>query len=224
MDSLDPDQSAWFGYAIPGKQIICWSLKSKWASYNDTVITYNYEFDEWMIDTNKSFAGGVLFDNNPYTISALQKSVYRDEYGDTDDDSPIQFRYDSKLMDFWDSTMNKALWQTRTYIALNTRGKIYQNIYADGSLIDSKLIDISTIQQNVTGIWTLPIGTFMIGAEWDMSDDYYPTTIVRDKWYVHCKAKNFYVSYVSNDLWSKCILQSFTPQIESLPFLSTSHF
>lgn len=61
--------------------------------------------------------------------------------------------------------MNKALWQTRTYIALNTRGKIYQNIYADGSLIDSKLIDSSTIPQNVTGIGTLPIGTFMIGAE-----------------------------------------------------------
>lgn len=92
---------------------------------------YNYEFDEWMIDTNKSFSGGVLFNGDPYTISALQKSVYRDEYGDTDDDSPIQFRYDSKLMDFGDPTINKALWQTRTYIALNTRGKIYQNIYAD---------------------------------------------------------------------------------------------
>lgn len=55
MDSLSLDQTGWFGYTIPEKQLICWSVKSKGATYNDTVLVYNYEFDEWMVDTNKSF-------------------------------------------------------------------------------------------------------------------------------------------------------------------------
>lgn len=74
-------------------------MKSMGAVNNDTVITYNYEFDEWMVDTNKSFGGGTLFDSSPYAISSVNPTVYLDEYGTTDDDSPIQFRYDTKWFD-----------------------------------------------------------------------------------------------------------------------------
>jgi hypothetical protein len=74
-------------------------MKTKGATNNDIVITYHYEYDEWMVDTNKSFSMGCLFNSEPYTISSVNNSVFRDEYGDTDDDAPIQFRYDTKWVD-----------------------------------------------------------------------------------------------------------------------------
>lgn len=99
MESLSSDQSTSFGYAIPSSQIICWHMKTKSATYNDIVIVYNYVYDEWMVDTNKSFSMGTLYNNVPYTISAINTSVFKDEIGTTDDDAPIQFRYDTKEVD-----------------------------------------------------------------------------------------------------------------------------
>src|SRR5574343_440759 len=149
MEALDSNQDGCFGYAIPKKQIICWHMKSKGATYNDTVIVYHYEYDEWMIDTNKSFGGGCLFgDAVPYTISAVNNTVYADEVGTTDDDSPIQFRYDTKDVDLGSPTILKCLWQTRTFLKISPTTKIYQRIYADGSLVDEKLIDNTMIPQS----------------------------------------------------------------------------
>lgn len=80
MDTLSSDQTGWFGYAIPEKQVICWHVRTKDATYNNLVLVYNYEFDEWMIDTNKSFSGGTMFGIEAYTISAVNPTVFRDEF------------------------------------------------------------------------------------------------------------------------------------------------
>lgn len=225
MESLDSDQSEWFGFAIPEKQLICWHLKTKGATYNDIVITYNYEFDEWMVDTNKSFSGGTLFNSKPYTISTINPTVFRDEEGSTDDDAPIQFRYDTKWIDLWEPTILKCLWQTRTFLKLNVLWEIYQNIYADWSLIDSKLINQSAIPQSSAWLGTSSIWTYSIGTEWawDWVDTLYNTVIVRDKWYLRVKAKTFYVSYVSGKSWTQCLIQKLEPQMEQLNFLTTSY-
>lgn len=220
MESLDVDQSKAFWYAIPWKQIICWHMKTAGASYNDIVITYHYEYDEWMVDTNKSFSMGTLQNSVPYTISAINNSVYLDEDGTTDDDAPIQFRYDTKWVDLWEPTIMKTLWHSRLYVKINPNGKLYQRIYADWSLIDEHLIDSSEIPQSVTGIATLPIATYAIGTEWG-NDIMYNLTIVRDKWLVRVKARTFYWSYVSYDSWTQVLLQKLEPQMEQLPFLTT---
>lgn len=223
MEDLDPNQDGCFWYAIPKKQIICWHMKSKGATYNDTVIVYHYEYDEWMVDTNKSFGGGTLFDSVPYTISAVNPTVFYDEVGTTDDDSPIQFRYDTKDIDLGDPTILKCLWMARTFIKISPKTKIYQRIYADGALVDEKLIDNTTIPQSKWGIGTLSIWSFAVGTEW-YTDQLYNTVIVRDKGYLRIKAKRFSFSYVSYESGSECLIQRLEPQMEQLHWLTTSHF
>ena len=220
MESLDADQSQAFGYAIPWSQIICWNMKTKGASYNDIVISYHYEYDEWMVDSNKSFAMWVLHESKPYTISAINNSLYQDEYGTTDDDSPIQFRYDTKWVDLWEPTIIKTLWHSRTFLKINPKGKVYQRIYADWGLIDEYLLDWSTIPQAVVGIGTLPIATYWIGTEW-WNDPMYDLTIVRDKSFVRVRAKSFYWSYVSYESGTQLLLQKLEPQMEQMPFVTT---
>ncbi len=223
MDWLDTDQSAWFCYVIPEKQLIKWFLKTKWSTYNDIVIIYNTEYDEFMIDDHNVCYGWVNYHTNNYTISQIEPKVYRDEEWASDDDSPIQFRYNTKVFNFWEPTILKCLWQTRTYLSINVVWEIYQNIYADWSLVDSKLIDNNTIIP-IDWIGTEAIGTEAIGTEWYTPDTQYSTVIVRDKWYLRVKAKSFYVSYVSYKLGTQCLLQSLEPQVEMLNFLTTSHF
>ena len=128
-------------------------------------------------------------------------------------------------MNFWTPSINKTLWQTRLFIGLNILWKVYQNTYADWSLVDSKLIDSTTIPQAVWWIWTKAIWTFAIWTGWITSaDNLYNTTIVRDKWYLKIKAKEFYIEYVSYDLWTLCLLQNLEAQVEQLPYLTTSHY
>lgn len=181
MDTLDSDQSAGFCYVVPELQLIKWHLKSKGSTFNDICIVYNTEYDEFMVDDHKVFYGGVNYKTQNFTVSQIEPKVYKDEYGYTDDDSPIQFRYDTKVMSFGENTINKCLWQLRTYLSINKLAKVYQNIYADGSLVDSKLIDSTMIPQALSGIGTQAIGTFAMGTEGFVQDDLYNTSIVRDK-------------------------------------------
>lgn len=216
MELLSLDQSTAFWYAIPSSQIICWHMKSKNATYNDIVIVYNYEYDEWMVDTNKSFSMGILYENIPYTISTINTSLYRDEYGTTDDDAPIQFRYDTKEVDLWDPTAMKTLWQSRLYLSISPNGWVTQRIYADGSLLDERIIGDADIPNQSSGIGTLPVGTYPIGTEWSQ-DTMHNIFILRDKWQLYSRARKYQWSY-SSSTSSKILLQKLSPQIEIKPF------
>ena len=100
MDTLDADQSAGFCYVVPELQLIKWHLKTKGSTFNDICIIYNTEYDEFMVDDHKVFYGGVNYKTQNFTLSQIEPKIYKDEYGYTDDDSPIQFRYDTKVMNF----------------------------------------------------------------------------------------------------------------------------
>ena len=100
MATLDSDQSDSWAYALPDKQIIKWHLKTAGATFPDICIIYHFEYQEWMVDTNKSFYDGCWYKNKSYTISALNPSFYQDEYGYSDDDEAIQFEYRSKNLDY----------------------------------------------------------------------------------------------------------------------------
>lgn len=116
MNTLDPDQSAGFCYVVPELQLVKWHLKTKGSDYNDICIIYNTEYDEFMVDDHKVFCGGVNYKTQNFTISQIEPKIYLDEYGHTDDDSAIQFRYDTKVMNFGDPTINKCIWQLRTFL------------------------------------------------------------------------------------------------------------
>lgn len=223
MESLDADQSQWFGYAIPWQQIICWHLKTRGATNNNIVIIYHYEFDEWLVDTNKSFYDACLYNSLPYAISTTNPTVFLDETGNTDNGAPVQFVYRTKHIDLGNPTILKCLWQIRTFLSINAIGSVYQRVYADGNLIDEFLIDQRTIPISVSGIGTEEVGTFATGTEWGGYDDpQYNTEIVRDKGYIRVKCKYFYVEYISYDSWTQLLLQNLSPQMEMLHYLTTS--
>lgn len=227
MESLDSDQSTWFCYVIPEQQLIKWFVKTKGSTFNDICIIYNTEYDEFLIDDNKPFYWGINYKTQNFTISQIEPKIYKDEYGSTNDDSPVQFTYRTKVLTFWTPTLNKLLRQLRTYLSLNKIWKVYQNVYADWWLIDSKLIDSSTIPQAIQWIGTTAIWTTTIGTEWvngNITDTLYNTTIVRDKGYLRVKAKEFYVEYISYELWTQLLLQNLDAQVESLPYLDTPHY
>ena len=225
MDTLDSDQTDGFAYAIPEKQLIKWHLKTKWSSYNDLCIIYDVENDEFIIDDHKVFYGWINYKTQNFTISQIEPKLYIDEDWATDDDTPIQFVYHTKVFNLWNPTILKTLWQTRLFLSLNTIWVIKQEIYADWWLVDTKTINSATIPQAGWWLGTEEIGTEEIGTEWfEPSDILYETTIVRDKGYLRVKAKNFQIRYTSWTLWTQCLLQQLTIQAEQLNFLTTSTF
>lgn len=145
MSKLDPDQSGGFAYVLPEEQLIKWHLRSKGSAFNDVCVVYNTEYDEFMVDDHKAFFSGVNYKTKNFTVSQIEPKIYRDEDGWTDDGSPTPFVYDCKLMNFGEPTINKALWQWRTYLSMNVLAKPVHELYADGALIDSKALGASDI-------------------------------------------------------------------------------
>ena len=154
MQTLDPDQTESWAYALPDQQIIKWHVKSIGATYPDICLVYHFEYKLWMVDDNKAFYDGCWYKNKSYTISAINQSFYQDEYGYTDDDEAIQFEYRTKHIDYGDPTINKELWQSRTFLQMNTATSLEQKIYADGGLVDSKTINNALIPSIAQGIGT----------------------------------------------------------------------
>lgn len=222
MATLDPDQTRSFGYIVPDKQIIKWHLKTNWATYNDICIVYHYEYDEFMVDTQKIFSAGCWYKSKSFTTSALEKKVYRDEYSTDDDGSAIQFEYRVKNLDYWEPTINKELWQARLFLELNTATVITQSIYAEWGLIDTATIDKDDIPNYASGIATLPIATYAIGADSTPGDILYDTSIVREKGNLQVRAKNFDVVYTCSTLGSDFLLKNLELRVQLLDQLTTS--
>lgn len=118
MATLDSDQSGAFAMVIPDQNMVKWHLKTINATYNDIIVCYRWDLDEWMVDTNKIFQDGVFFKNQAYTVSGISPTLFKDEYGYTDNNAPIQFEY-NKIMDFGEPFFLKELWQSRTFLSIN---------------------------------------------------------------------------------------------------------
>lgn len=222
METLDADQSAWFCYVIPERQIIKWHLKTKWSNYNDICIIYNTEYDEFMVDDHKIFYGGINYKTKNFTISHIEPKLYRDEYGQSNDDSPIQFVYDTKHIDLGQPTMLKELWQTRTFLGVNWLANPIQQIYAEWNLVDSRTLTSADIPIDIDWIWTEEVGTFRIWAENITQNDLYNITLVREKWNLQVRAKYFKFRYTNTSLWWQILLQNLQPSMEMLSQLTTS--
>lgn len=107
MNSLDPDQSSSFAQYYPEDSIIKWHLRSRGATFNDTVIVYDVEKDMFLVDSNKFFFDGTYFNGQVYTVSTITPTVFKDEYGNDDNGSGIAFEYWTKAFDEGEFTMKK---------------------------------------------------------------------------------------------------------------------
>ena len=221
MDWLDTDQSNAFCYYDQDNEIIKWHVKSKWSTLNDLVVSYSTMFDEFFLDTNKSFFWWVYHKKKSYTISQVEDKIYLDEQWQTDDGVPIQFEYWTKHIDEWMPYIMKELWQTRLFLSINSLAVIKQEIYADWWLIDTVTINSDDIPIDIDWIWTLGIWTYWIWEDWDASEDkMYNITIIREKGSLQVRAKYFQVKYSCSSSWGKCTLMNFLPRLEVLSELT----
>lgn len=222
MQRLDPDQSDSWAYALPDQQIIKWHLKTIGATYPDICIVYHFEYNLWMVDDNKAFYDWCWYKNKSYTISAVTPSFYQDEFGTSDDDEAIQFEYRTKHIDYWDPTINKELWQSRTFLQMNTATSLEQKIYADWGLVDATTIDRSLLPSIEQGIGTKPVGTYAIGEDGTSEDTQYSLSIVREKGHLQVRAKYFQVVYLCDSIGAQFKLKRLDFRTQALDQLTTS--
>lgn len=223
MKTLDADQTKSFSVHIPDAQLIKWYVKTNGATFNDLCIIYHYEFDEFMADDHRVFYGECWYKTKAFAISQIEPKIYRDEYGTTNDWSLIQFYYRTKNLDFWEPTINKELWQSRTFISLNTLAEVVQNVYANDGLVDTITITKNDIPVVIEGIGTKAVWTFAIWEEETQSDiKLYNVTIVREKWDLQVRAEHFEFEYTCSTLGAQLLLQKLEPRIEMLDQLTTS--
>lgn len=165
MATLDDDQSDAFAVVVPNVNEIRWYVKTRGASHNDLCIVYNWMFDAFYADTNKAFYSSALLDNVTYAIGYYEKKVYQDDIGTTDDDSPIQFEYRTKVLDMGSPHMQKEMWQSRLHVGITKDTALTRNIYADGALTYTYTTPtgaFSPVGIVSGGIGTDPIGTTAI--------------------------------------------------------------
>lgn len=118
-----------------------------------------------MVDDHKAFFAGVNYNTKNYTVSHVEPKLYRDEIGQTDDDSPIQFSYRTKKIALGVPHMHKELWQARTWLGINQLASVSQTTYMDGQSVNETIIDSDDIPIDIDGIGTAEVGTFAIGEE-----------------------------------------------------------
>jgi hypothetical protein len=140
MANLDPDQSKGFGYYEPDTMLIKRHLKSIGSSINDICIVYDTTKDCFLFDTNIYYTDAIRFKGQNYATSNTEAKVFKNEYGQDDDGSPIPFEYRTKEFFISDPTYKKIIWESRSLLDINELANCYQYIYIDGALADTKLI------------------------------------------------------------------------------------
>lgn len=218
MSTLDSDQTDSFGYYLPKENLIHWSFKTIWASFNDICIIYDITKNAFLVDSNKYLYWWINFKWNNYTISNIEPKVFQDEYWQDDEDSPIWFEYHTKYFDLWLPTRKKEIWEARTFVAINDLAELKQEIIVDGNTIDPKTIDKDNIPITTSWIGTKAIWTFAVWTEWlTVDEDLVNVDIIRTKWNLQIKWKKIKFIFTNNTLAWRVRLEDLEMMIELLP-------
>lgn len=221
MKTLDKDQTDSFGYFLPDVMIIKRFVKSEWAAFNDICIVYDVIHKRFLVDSNKYFYWGVFFKWKNYTISMIEEKVYIDEFANDDEDSPIPFEYWTKKFYLWWATRKNTVRGARSLFDINELAELTQNIYVDGRLADTRLIDwddylLQSWWIGVQVIWEWWIWT---SEDWE---DMVEVPITRTKGNLNVKGRTVQAQFTNSVIGSKVRLKDFTLQMERLPDLENT--
>ena len=215
MDSLDNDQSNWSAVYNSKENIITWHLKSTWAAFNDVAIVYSTERNIFLQDSNKFFSWWCELNWVSYAISNIEKKVYKTEFGQTDDDTPVLFEYWTKNFALGEVSREKELWEIRQMIQMNELAIVTVEVWVDWALVHTETITWSTISQAAAWIWTFPIWTQAIWWTWIDSDMFDVVTIITE-WSLQVKGKKIQLKYKCSTLAGKVTLSAADLRIELL--------
>lgn len=223
MAGLAQDQSTAFGYYEPDTMLIKRHLKSIWSSINDIVVVYDTTKDAFLLDTNVYYTDAIRFKGQNYATSNTEAKLFKNEYGQDDDGSPIPFEYRTKEFFISDPTYKKILWESRSLVDINELANLYQYAYIDGVLTDTKLITKANIPISSGGIATTTIGTSTIGTGWGtgIDDDYYEVDILRTKWNLNKRFHKVQFRRAENTVAGKVRLKNLALKIEVLSPMTT---
>lgn len=226
MATLDVDQSNSFGHYLPDANIVKWYVKTAWATFNDLCIIYDIIKDAFLIDNWKPFYDEVFFKGYNYSVSMLEPKVYQDEIYQDDEDTWIQFAYWTKEFYLSDPTYKKILWESRTLIDINELASLTQEIWIDGVLVDTKVIDSDNYITAIGWIGSTAIGMSPIGMSGvsvsGTDDDYQEITILRTKGNLNVKWKKIQFRFYNSSLAGKVRLKNMSMLVEILPGLANS--
>jgi hypothetical protein len=228
MSELDDDQSDAFGYFLPKENLIKWFFKLNWSSLPDICIVYDVQKDKFLVDNSKFFYDWVHFDGRNYTISMVESKVYRDEYWLDDEWSAIPFEYYTKEFYISEPTFKKLLWETRTLLDINLLADLFQEIWIDWALKDTKeIIGTDLLSLSTWGIGTESIWVSSIGTEWEEEDetedsDYNEIWIIRTKWNLNVRMKKMQFRFRNQVVGSKVRLKNINAKVDVLPELTNN--
>ena len=226
LSTLDSDQSWSFWYFLPWPNLIKWYLKSNGSTFNDVCIVLDVIKDVFLIDWQQYYYDWIAFKWSTYTISALEAKIYRDEYSQDDEWTPIPFEYWTNEFYLTENkSQKKILRESWTQLDVNELAILTQDIYIDGQSVDSKTIYWTDIVSSSWWIATWSIWEYAIWEEWEESlidSDYYETYIPRTKWCLNKKWKKIQRRFTNSSLAGKVRLKNLIPTIEVLPLIATS--
>lgn len=208
MSSLDADQTYSFGYYLPFENLIKWHVRKQGSTFNDVCIIYDIIHDWFFIDSNKYFQDWVYWNGYNFTASDLETKIFKDEYGQDDDDTPIQFDYYTKKFNLGNGTFKKIFWETRSFLKTNALAEITQEIYIDDVLVDTYTFIGSTIPDTLEGVWVYPIADTPIWDETeDGNEEMVDIQIIRQKSALRKKGKSIQFRWTCDSLAGKLALQ-----------------
>lgn len=227
MESIDRDQTWSRGEYLYQPSIIKRHLKSQGATFPDIVLVYDTIKDVFLVDGQNYMNDWVDFHQKHFTVSAVEPKVYQDEYGQDDEDSAIPFEYWTKEFYFSDPSFKKILRETRLILDINELAELKQEIYIDGVLKDTKIVDKDNIPVTQTvgwGIGTTPIAEHTIGEDMEISDnpvsaedDYKEVYLMRTKGNLNYKGRKIQFRYSCSTLAAKVRLKNMMIKLEVLP-------
>lgn len=225
MSALDKDQTDSFAYYVPKENLIKWFLKTEGATFNDLSIIYDITKDMFLIDEQKYFFDGINFDTRNYTVSNIEPKVFRDEFGQTDDNAPINFERRNEFY-LWEATRKKILWEARYLVKINELAELTLEIYIDDQLVDTKVIDKDNINVPSWGIASLPIAEFAVWEPLEEGDniavdsDLEEVCVLRTKGNLNRKGKKMTFRAFNSTLAGKVLLEDLSVKVEILPELA----
>ena len=221
MSTLDTDQSKAYWMYYPKDELIKRHLVSKWSSIPDVCIIYDVDKDAFLVDTGKYFYWWVYFNQSYYTISAVANFVYKDEYSQDDQWSPIPFEYWSKkfYLSWWE--FKNLLWESRSLIEMNELANPTQAIWMDWQQKDISTLSRSNIPYTSWWIGTQEVWTFEIWTDWEEEEqEMYEIVWQRTKWNLNKSWRRIQRRRKNTSLAGKFKLKHVIPRLENKPPIS----
>jgi hypothetical protein len=110
MNTIDKSQPNAYAFYNENDKTIQFHIRSTWTPFNNYVLIYDLVNDTWNIDTNKNYNYVVKYGNDYYGFSDVNSYIYQDDYWNSDNGTPIEFRIVTNNLLSWTVLQKQYGW------------------------------------------------------------------------------------------------------------------